>query len=118
MLVAALFALVWMLLCGVDPDWRWALFLPLFAGILCVVEARSSTCVILAALGAWDLGCGTQKVPDSGLEKDLRFRAFKIIGGSLVAALCATVLLVLIPCGKECPVAAKPCHAKWGSPSP
>lgn len=94
---AALAAFVWMLVSQVDSVWRWALFLPLFGGILCVLEARSSTCVVLAALGAWDLGCGTQKVPDSGLETDLRKRAIKLIGGSLIAALVATFLLVEVP---------------------
>ncbi|HNY30450.1 MAG TPA: hypothetical protein PKO15_06150 [Fibrobacteria bacterium] len=96
-LFGALGAFVWMLVSEVDSLWRWSLLLPLFGGILCILEARSSTCVVLAALGAWDLGCGTQKVPDSGLEKDLRMRAIKIIGGSFVAALVATALLVEVP---------------------
>lgn len=97
-LFATLAVAIWMLAAGLDSVWRWTLFLPLFASVLCVVEARFSTCVILAALGAWDLGCGTQKVPDSGLETDLRSRALKIIGLSLGAALLVTTLFVLLPC--------------------
>lgn len=97
-LMATIAVAIWMMVVGVDSLWRWALFLPLFASVLCVVEAKFSTCVILAALGAWDLGCGTQKVPDSGLETDLRSRALKIIGLSLGAALLATAIFVLLPC--------------------
>ncbi len=107
-LLASLVAFAGMVVAGLDAHWRWALFLPLFGGILSVVEAKSSTCVVLAALGAWDLGCGTQKVPDSGLESDLRTRAVKIIGGSLVAALAVTFLLVLLPCPGGCHSSAEP----------
>lgn len=95
---------------GADPLWRWALFLPFFGSILLLVEAWFSTCVLLATLGAWDLGCGTQKVPDQRLEGDLRNRSVRIVGISLLAALVGTFLLSMLPCrsgnpdGKHCPM--------------
>lgn len=114
-LFLSLGAFAWMFVVGLDSIWRWALFLPLFGGILCVVEAKSSTCVVLAALGAWDLGCGTQKVPDRGLETDLRMRAIKIIGLSLAAALAITSLLVFVPCRGDCSTSPAPVQAQADS---
>jgi len=87
----------WMMLGDVDPLWRWALVIPLFGSFLCILEAWSSTCVILAALGAWDLGCGTQRVPDPGLETTLRWRAWKLVAVAFCASLVVTGLLSL--CG-------------------
>lgn len=87
----------WMVLGDVDPLWRWALVIPLFASLLCIFEAWSSTCVILAALGAWDLGCGTQRVPDPGLETTLRWRAWKLVVAAFSASLVVTGLVCL--CG-------------------
>lgn len=75
-----------MILEGVHPLWRWALLLPAFASILCILEAFTSTCVVLAALGAWDLGCGTERVPDPRIDAALRARAWKLIALSALSA--------------------------------
>lgn len=96
-LVATMGLATWMVLGDVDPLWRWTLLIPLFASTLCILEALSSTCVILAALGAWDLGCGTQQVPDPGLETTLRWRAWKLVAVAFTASLAVTGLLCL--CG-------------------
>lgn len=76
--------------------WRLALFLPFFFGILLVLQARTRTCVVLAALGAWDLDCGMQRVPDPDLEKRLRHRAFALVFVTLLAAAMLTGIVVLV----------------------
>jgi len=87
-----------MLWAEVDPLWMWALVLPLFGSFLCLLEAWTSTCVVLAALGAWDLGCGTQRVPDQGLETALRCRALKLMGVSMVLSLVIASIAVCTTC--------------------
>lgn len=74
-----------MIVQGVHPLWRWMLALPAFASILCLLEAFTSTCVILAVLGAWDMGCGTERVPDPKLDAALRHRAWKLVAMAAVA---------------------------------
>lgn len=81
-----------MILEGVHPLWRWALLLPAFGSILCILEAFTSTCVVLAVLGAWDLGCGTEKVPDPRIDAALRARAWKLIA---LSGLMAFLLVYL-----------------------
>jgi hypothetical protein len=71
---------------GVHPLWRWMLVVPAFASILCLVQAFASTCVVLAVLGAWDMGCGTERVPDPRLDAALRSRSWKIVAFSAIAA--------------------------------
>jgi hypothetical protein len=94
-LVATIGAAAWMIDSGLDPLWRWSLLLPAFLSILCILEAWTGTCVILAVIGAWQMGCGTQRVPDPGLEATLRTRAWKLIGASLCLALALTSLTCL-----------------------
>ena len=86
-------AALFMVLDGVHPLWRWSLLFPAFVSILCLLEAFTSTCVVLAALGAWDLGCGTERVPDRDLDNTLKFRACKLV---IVAALAAFALTLSI----------------------
>lgn len=71
---------------GVHPLWRWMLALPAFVSILCLLEAFASTCVVLAVLGAWDMGCGTERVPDPRLDAALRSRSWKIVAFAALAA--------------------------------
>ncbi|HXP89440.1 MAG TPA: hypothetical protein VN931_00790 [Fibrobacteria bacterium] len=97
-LLVTVLAGAWMLWSDVDPLWRWVLVLPLFGSFLCVLEAWTSTCVVLAALGAWDLGCGTQRVPDQGLETALRCRSLKLMGFSLLLSLVLTSIAVCTSC--------------------
>lgn len=99
-MVATLGTAAWMVTTGVDPLWRWSLLLPAFASILCILESWTGTCVVLAVLGAWQMGCGTQRVPDRGLESTLRTRAWKLIGAALCLALALTSLACLC-CTRE-----------------
>lgn len=72
---------------GVHPLWRWMLALPAFVSFLCLMEAFTSTCVVLAVLGAWDMGCGTERVPDPRLDAALRHRAWKLVALAAVAGI-------------------------------
>jgi hypothetical protein len=78
-----------------EPLWRMSLFLPMTASILCLLEAYSSTCIILAALGAWDVGFGTQRIPDAGLESMLRHRAWRLAGFSALVSLAICLAFLL-----------------------
>ena len=80
---------------NVHPLWRWSLLLPAFVSVLCLLEAFTSTCVVLAALGAWDLGCGTEKVPDPRIDAALRARAWKLIALSAVVGFVLTFAATL-----------------------
>lgn len=84
-----------MIVQNVHPLWRWSLLLPAFVSVLCLLEAFTSTCVVLAALGAWDLGCGTEKVPDPRIDAALRARAWKLIALSAVVGFVLTFAATL-----------------------
>jgi hypothetical protein len=88
-----------MILEGVHPLWRWSLLIPAFASILSLLQALTGTCVVLAALGAWDLGCGTERVSDPRIDAALRSRAWKLVAGSAIAAFLFTLATTL--CGHE-----------------
>jgi hypothetical protein len=78
-------AAVVMIVQGVHPLWRWMLVLPASVSFLCLLEAFTSTCVVLAVLGAWDMGCGTERVPDPRLDSALRHRAWKLVALAALA---------------------------------
>lgn len=76
--------------------WRVALFLPFFFAIMLVLQARTRTCVVLAALGAWDLDCGMQRVPDRNLERRLRRRAYALVFVTFLVAVLLTGIVALV----------------------
>lgn len=84
---------LWMVSTQVHWILRLSLLLPMFLGVVTLMQALTRTCVVLAALGAWDLDCGTQRVPDPDLERRLRHRAYGIVG---LAALTSIALVGLI----------------------
>ena len=56
--IAIVFALaVWWVLrtSGAPAEWRFLLFLPLFAGFVAIFEAALRFCVVLAVRGVYDL---------------------------------------------------------------
>lgn len=96
-LLAATFTLAASLVsCQAHTLWRIALFMPFFFGILLVLQAKTRTCVLLAALGAWDLDCGMQRVPDRDLEKRLRHRAYALVCVTLLAATLLTGIIITL----------------------
>lgn len=95
-LVTSLAGAVAMVLMGYHWIWRFSLFLPLFFGIVLVLQARTRTCVVLAAIGAWDLDCGTQRVPDPDLERRLRHRAYGLVGMAAAGAFALTALISVL----------------------
>lgn len=81
---------------GAHRLWRASVFMPVFFVNLLLMQARARTCVVLAALGAWDLGCGVQRVPDRNLEKRLRHRAYVLLSATLLATVVITLLFVIL----------------------
>jgi hypothetical protein len=80
---------------NIESYWRWSLFPVLSFSLLTLAQARFKLCFVLALLGAWDLGCGPQKIPDQRLEKVLRRRAIYI---GAIAILVAFLLNLLFVC--------------------
>lgn len=95
-LVASFGGALWMVADQVHWVMRLCLFFPMFLGIVTLMQALTRTCVVLAALGAWDLDCGTQRVPDPDLERRLRHRAYGIMGLSVVMSIAAVGLIALL----------------------
>lgn len=87
---------LWMVSTEVHWVLRLALILPMFLGVVTLMQAMTRTCVVLAALGAWDLDCGTQRVPDPDLERRLRHRAYGIVGLAVVTSLTLVGLLAVL----------------------
>jgi hypothetical protein len=94
-LTATLLAGCFLVYQGVDWIWRIALFLPLFSSILLLLQARTRTCVMLAVLGEWELGCGTQRVPDPDLENRLRRRAYLLVCAAVLVSVALTALFAV-----------------------
>lgn len=78
------------------PLWRASILLPTFLGLIMLLQAKTRTCVALAMLGAWDLDCGMQRVPDRDLEKRLRHRAYALVLITFAAALLITLVFIAI----------------------
>lgn len=76
--------------------WKLSLFLPIFGTLLLLLQVRTRTCVVLAALGAWDLDCGTQRVPDPDLEKRLRHRAYLLVCSAFLWTLLVMAFVLIL----------------------
>lgn len=87
---------LWMVSTQIHWILRLALILPMFLGVVTLMQALTRTCVVLAALGAWDLDCGTQRVPDPDLERRLRHRAYGIVGLAAVTSFALVGLIAVL----------------------
>lgn len=87
---------LWMVADQVHWVLRLVLFVPLFLGIVTLMQALTRTCIVLAALGAWDLDCGTQRVPDPDLERRLRHRAYGIMALALLTSIALVTFLAIL----------------------
>ena len=77
--------------------WRFILFFPIFLSLLCFIENRESTCVVLAEQGVRDLDLGRWKIDDDAIAAGIKNRARKILLKSAVFAALATAFLALFP---------------------
>lgn len=67
-----------------------------FAGFLGVFQAREHTCVALASRGLRDLDTGPQRIDDPERDRAVRSKARGVFAKSVVAALVATLIVVLV----------------------
>lgn len=74
---------------------RLVVFLPAWIAMLCVFQARASTCVFLAAKGAESTSEGTRPVADPDRAAALERRAAGIHLKSLVTGLLLTVVITV-----------------------
>lgn len=73
---------------------RSIVFFPFFLSMLGFFQAKSKTCVVLAAQGVQNLDKGNQKINDSAQAKALKATAQKVFLYSLISATVLTLLLV------------------------
>ena len=76
---------------------RVALFFPVFFSVLCFLEERGKTCVVLAELGRRNMDQGNRKIEDCEIVAALKTRARNITLKSLAWTLLVTALLFLLP---------------------
>ena len=75
--------------------WRLAIFLPTWAAVVCYLEARNRTCVVLAARGLRNLDTGNQPVADAAERQASAAQSRTIyVRSTLVATIVAVALLV------------------------
>jgi len=72
--------------------WRLALFIPFWVGMLGLVQAFKSTCVVLAGSGVRHLDGGEEPIQDEILREQLRKRARGIYMTSTSIAVLLTLL--------------------------
>lgn len=72
---------------------RLTLFVPIFLAVLCFLEERQKTCVVLAEFGTRNMDHGELKIDDGELAQALRKRGRGVIVKSLLGALLLTLLI-------------------------
>ncbi len=84
-------------LVGSSRSVRLFLFLPIFFGMLGLVQAQEKTCALLAERGLKNMDAGEMKVEDVNIEKALRIRGRAILIKSALLALLLTAFLFFYP---------------------
>jgi len=97
MLVLSLGLAVVLSMKGSAPSLRFLLFLPLFVGMLGLIQAREKTCALLAEKGLRDMDAGEGPVEDSGIARRLQRRGRFVIVKSVFSAALVTGLFFLLP---------------------
>jgi ABC-type Co2+ transport system permease subunit len=77
--------------------WRLAVFLPAWVAAVCYLEARSHTCVVLAARGLRNLDTGNERVADAAERRASAAQSRSIYLWSTVAAAVVTASLMFLP---------------------
>ena len=80
---------------GIPRWWRLGLFVLFWIGVLGIVQALKSTCVVLAARGVRHLDIGEEPVQDHVLREHLRQRAQSIHAISAAIAAMLTAMCVV-----------------------
>jgi hypothetical protein len=79
-----------------DRIFRLTVFLPLFFSLLCLLQAKKKTCVVLALQEKQNLDKGEETVKDGALRQSLWSNSLKIIIGSLILSNIFTALFFLL----------------------
>ena len=74
---------------------RFAVFLPAWISLLCLLQARARVCVFLAARGAVATELGTRRIDDPQLRRQFELSAGRLHLQALMAAAGLTLFLVL-----------------------
>lgn len=75
---------------------RFAVFLPAWISLLCLLQARARVCVFLAARGAVTTDLGTRRIDDPQVRSHYELRAGRIHLQALTAAALLTLFLVAV----------------------
>ncbi len=80
---------------GTPLPLRAAIFLPMWQGILCLVQARYGVCVLLAGKGTCVVDGGTAPIQDPAIRQSIEKRGVRIHLISMASACVLTVMLML-----------------------
>lgn len=75
--------------------WRLLLFVPVFSGMLGLIQAREKTCAVLAEFGMRDMDSGQYKIDNRAAALNLKTRGRIILIKSALWALAVTALFFL-----------------------
>ena len=73
------------------------MFLPAWAAVLCYLEARSHTCVVLAARGLRNLDLGNERVDDAAARRASTAQSRAMYLWTTVVTGIATTAFLLVP---------------------
>ena len=78
-------------------SWRFILFLPIFFGMLGLIQDREKVCVLFAELGIQKIDTSGEKISDTMVASALKIRGRKILLKSALYAALITAVLFLLP---------------------
>lgn len=97
-LLAASFVLDFVLVAaGINRSARVFLFVPIFLGMLGLIQAREKTCALLAEFSLREAETGEEKINDPAVAGRLKRRGRKIFFQSALGALALTAFLFFWP---------------------
>ncbi len=95
--IVAAGALAWMAASAIHPAWRLILFVPAWNAFAGLLQARLSTCVVLAWRGTRNMDPGEERVCDPDEAAQLRRQARWIHVWSVVGAAAFALAALLVP---------------------
>lgn len=81
---------------GTERVWSLTLFLPIFVGVLGLIQARERTCALLAEFGLKNMDTCELKIDDTKIAKTLRRRGRMIFLQSALWAVALTVIFFIL----------------------
>jgi hypothetical protein len=95
LLIAAVLGGAAMIRFKVNPLWRYFMFLPLWGGLLGVLQARAGVCVALSTRGMRNMDRGAEEIADDGEKEAVGKKAVKVYVTSLIAAAVLTIFFAI-----------------------